>query len=113
MEIGATLYVKDRRQWRAWLARHHKTVPEIWPRHVFDHKSHAKQKLAWRVPPDILAAIKRDRTTWQHFQTFPESYKRIRIGWIDAARRRREIFRQRLRHFLKMTAQNRRFGMVQ
>src|SRR2546426_10586832 len=30
MEISTTLYVKDRRQWRAWLARHHKTAPEIW-----------------------------------------------------------------------------------
>src|SRR5213596_4263102 len=30
MEIGTTLYVKDRRQWRAWLARHHETAPEIW-----------------------------------------------------------------------------------
>src|SRR2546428_12471043 len=30
MEIGPTLYVKARRQWRAWLARHHKTAPEIW-----------------------------------------------------------------------------------
>lgn len=30
MEIGTTLYVKDRRQWRAWLAKHHRTAPEIW-----------------------------------------------------------------------------------
>src|SRR6266853_6032712 len=30
MEIGTTLYVKDRRQWRSWLARHHRTAPEIW-----------------------------------------------------------------------------------
>ena len=30
MEIGRTLYAKDRRQWRAWLAQHHKTAPEIW-----------------------------------------------------------------------------------
>jgi hypothetical protein len=29
MEIGTTLYVKDRRQWQAWLAKHHKTAPEI------------------------------------------------------------------------------------
>jgi hypothetical protein len=64
-------------------------------------------------PPDILTVLKRDRTTWKHFQAFPESYKRIRIGWIEAARRRPEILRQRLRHFLKMTAQNKRFGMVQ
>jgi len=81
--------------------------------HVFDHESDTKRKLEWRVPPDILAAIKQDRTTWKHFEAFPESYKQIRIGWIDAARRRPGIFRQRLRHFLKMTAQNKRFGMVQ
>jgi len=30
MEIGTTLYAKDRRQWRAWLAKHHQTAPEIW-----------------------------------------------------------------------------------
>jgi uncharacterized protein YdeI (YjbR/CyaY-like superfamily) len=27
MEIGTSLYVKDRRLWRAWLAKHHKTAP--------------------------------------------------------------------------------------
>src|SRR6266480_645471 len=152
MEIGRTLYVKDRRRWRAWLARHHQTAPEIWliyykkhsgrpripyndaveealcygwidsitkpvdedrwtqrfsPRrpssrlsemnrervrrliaarcmtkagldriaHVFDHESDTNRRLVWRVPPDILAAIKRDRTTWKHFQALPESYK--------------------------------------
>jgi uncharacterized protein YdeI (YjbR/CyaY-like superfamily) len=190
MEIGTTLYVTNRRQWRTWLARHHKTASEIWliyykkhsgkpripyndaveealcygwidsltkpmdeyrwaqrfsPRrpssrlsemnrervrrliaarrmtkagleriaHVFDHKKDTKRNLKWRIPPDILMAIKRDRRTWQHFRTFSESYKRIRVGWIDAARRRPEAFRQRLRHFLKMTALNKRFGMVQ
>src|SRR5438034_7971628 len=36
--------------------------------HVFDHESDTKRKLEWRVPPDILAAIKQDRTTWKHFE---------------------------------------------
>jgi hypothetical protein len=112
MVIGTTLYVKDRRQWRAWLAKHHKTALERIA-HVFDQNSDMQRKLEWRIPQDILAAIKRGRATWKHFQTFPESYKRIRIGWIDAGRRRPEVFRQRLQHFLKMTAQNKRFGMVQ
>jgi hypothetical protein len=57
--------------------------------------------------------LKRDTHVWRNFQCFPESYRRVRIGWIVAARRRREVFDQRLRHFLKMTGQNKRFGMVQ
>ena len=62
---------------------------------------------------DILAALKKDAKTWKNFQAFPEPYQRIRVGWIDAARHRPEIFQQRLRYFLKMTAQNKKFGMVQ
>src|SRR5206468_6830236 len=30
MKVGKTLYVKNRRGWRAWLATHHRTEPEIW-----------------------------------------------------------------------------------
>src|SRR5438552_6684552 len=155
MEIGTTLYVKDRRQWRSWLARHHRTAPEIWliyykkhsgrprihysdaveealcygwidsitkpvdedrwaqrfsPRlassrlsdmnrervrrliaarrmtkaglariaHVFDHESDTKRKLEWRVPPDILAAIKTDSAEWKHFAAVPEWETTIR-----------------------------------
>jgi uncharacterized protein YdeI (YjbR/CyaY-like superfamily) len=65
------------------------------------------------LPADILARLKADATTWKNFQRFPASYKRIRVGWIDAARHRRAAFEQRLRYFLKMTAHNKRFGMVQ
>lgn len=65
------------------------------------------------IPTDILKPLKQDKTTWKNFQKFPASYKRIRIGWIAAARHRPEIFRQRLEYFLKMTAQNKKFGMVQ
>src|SRR5947207_1804643 len=81
-------------------------------RHVFDHKQATKQ-VVWRLPPDIRRRLRADPIVWKHFQRFPESYRRIRIGWIAAARRRPEIFEQRLRHFIKMTARNKRFGMVQ
>jgi uncharacterized protein YdeI (YjbR/CyaY-like superfamily) len=30
MEIGKTLYVKNRREWRAWLSKHHRTRDDIW-----------------------------------------------------------------------------------
>ena len=62
---------------------------------------------------DIVAELRRDPVTWKHYQGFSESYQRIRVGWIDASRHRPESFQQRLRYFLKMTAQNKKFGMVQ
>lgn len=64
------------------------------------------------LAPDIRRALQRDRTTWQNFRKFPESYRRIRIGWIEGARGRPQIFRQRLGYFLKMTAKNKMYGMV-
>jgi uncharacterized protein YdeI (YjbR/CyaY-like superfamily) len=30
MNVGQTLYVKDRRAWRRWLQKHHATAREIW-----------------------------------------------------------------------------------
>ena len=65
------------------------------------------------LPADIVRKLQRDPTTWRNYLRFPASYKRIRIGWIDAARARPEVFKQRLEYFLKMTKQNKRFGMVQ
>ena len=81
--------------------------------HVFDHKRDTKRKASAKIPADIVRALKRDPAAWKNFQRFPESYKRIRIGWIVAARHRRAVLLQRLRYFIKMTAQNKRFGMVQ
>lgn len=65
------------------------------------------------IPPDILKHLRKDKTIWENFQRFPSSYKRVRVGWIDASRKRPAEFEKRLRYFLKMTAQNKRFGMVQ
>jgi uncharacterized protein YdeI (YjbR/CyaY-like superfamily) len=65
------------------------------------------------VPEDILEAIKADTETWKHFQKFSDSYVRIRTGWIEGARNRPDVFETRLRYFLKMTKQGKRFGMVQ
>jgi len=193
MHLGKTLYVKNRKEWRAWLKKHHRTAPEIWlvyyrkasskpripyndaveealcfgwidstlkpiddekfaqrfsPRrknsplsemnkervrrliqakkitrfgmesikHHFDSNSKASashQLKNFRLPKDILETIQHDPIAWKNFQKFPESYKRIRVGWIDGARNRPEVFKQRLQYFLKMTAKNKRFGMVQ
>jgi uncharacterized protein YdeI (YjbR/CyaY-like superfamily) len=182
MEIGKTLKVVERGQWRAWLQEHHASEREIWL--VYYNKASGKPRIPYNdaveealcfgwidsivkkvdaeraaqrfsprrpksslsetnrerirrlieqglmteagleavatlmyepfeIEPDVLTALKADARTWQNFEAFPESYKRIRIGWIQAARARADIFEQRLSYFLKMTAQNKRFGMVQ
>jgi uncharacterized protein YdeI (YjbR/CyaY-like superfamily) len=67
----------------------------------------------YQVPADIVAALQADETVWRNFQAFPESYKRIRVGWIDGSRDQPEVFRRRLDYFVRMTRQNKRYGMVQ
>lgn len=182
MQIGKTLYVKNRDDWREWLEKHHETEKEIWL--VFYNKASGKPSLpyndaveealcfgwidsivkkldnerraqrfsprkanspispmnlermrrmkkaglvteaglatikdqldvAFVIAKDIEKALKKDKATWENFQKFPESYKRIRIGWIEWSRPRPEVFKQRLDYFIKMTAQNKRYGMVQ
>lgn len=65
------------------------------------------------IPEDIMAALQADGETWRNFEAFPESYKRVRVGWIDGSRARQGVFQQRLNYFLRMTKQNKRYGMVQ
>jgi uncharacterized protein YdeI (YjbR/CyaY-like superfamily) len=184
MNLGKTLYVTNRNDWRSWLAKNHDKEKEIWlvyyrkssgkpripyndaveealchgwidsivkrvdderfaqrftprrPKSVLselnkerirrliaskrmtskglDAVSHAfDKKYKFTIAPDILKALKQEREVWKNFQKFPSSYKRIRISWIETARTRPNIFNQRLKYFLKMTAKNKKYGMVQ
>jgi len=62
------------------------------------------------VPKDILEEIKANKEAWKHFQKFSDAYKRIRIGFIDGARKRPAEFKKRLAYFIKMTEKNKQFG---
>jgi uncharacterized protein YdeI (YjbR/CyaY-like superfamily) len=63
-----------------------------------------------RIPPDILAVLKADPEIWKNFLAFSDSYRRIRIGYIESARDRPNEFAKRLRNFLRMTKENRLIG---
>jgi uncharacterized protein YdeI (YjbR/CyaY-like superfamily) len=65
-----------------------------------------------KVPPDIERALRKDPEVWRNFRRFPASYRTIRVGWIDGARKRPDGFRRRLTYFLKKTKRNEMFGMV-
>ena len=58
-------------------------------------------------PEDIIEEIKLDETAWKNYQSFTEPYKRIRVAYIDAARKRPEEFRKRLSYFIRRTRENR------
>jgi uncharacterized protein YdeI (YjbR/CyaY-like superfamily) len=179
MEISQTIYVTQRKDWRAWLKKHHKTEREIWL--VYPKKATGKPRIEYNdaveealcfgwidsivkkwdeestvqrfsprkprakysqanierlralvagkkviqevadsvkdilneefvIPPDILKAVKANRQAWKNFQRFSDSYKRIRIAFIDGARKREAEFKKRLRHFIEMTEKNQMFG---
>ena len=60
----------------------------------------------FKFPKDIIKAIQKDEVAWNNYQNFSESYKRIRIAYIDASRDRPEEFKKRLNSFIKKTREN-------
>ena len=61
-------------------------------------------------PRDIVNAIKADAGAWNNYQKFSSAYKRIRVAYIDAARKRPEEFEKRLANFIKKTKENKQIG---
>lgn len=55
------------------------------------------------IPSDILGAIKSDADAWKNYEKLSEPYKRIRVAYIDAARKRPAEFKKRLDSFIKKT----------
>ncbi len=58
-------------------------------------------------PEDIIGVLKEDETVWENYRRFSDSYKRIRIAYIEAARNRPEEFRKRLSSFIEKTRRGR------
>jgi len=56
-------------------------------------------------PKDIIRALKKDKDVWNNYCSFSEPYKRIRVAYIEAARKRPEEFEKRLNNFITKTKQ--------
>lgn len=87
-----------------WLYRHgllHPTIEEA----VMDVINEG-----YVFPKDILEAIQKDETAWKNYRGFSDPYKRIRIAYIDSARKRPEEFTKRLDNFIRMTRKNKLIG---
>ncbi|RIJ45440.1 hypothetical protein D1614_22895 [Maribellus luteus] len=57
-------------------------------------------------PEDIITRLKSEKAVWENYQNFSEPYKRIRIAYIDSARKRPEEFDKRLSNFIAKTKEN-------
>ncbi len=63
------------------------------------------------IPKFIETALKKEKAAWQNFKKYPESYRRLKVGWI-ALTLRPDTRKQRLRHLVKMCAKNKMYGTV-
>lgn len=57
-------------------------------------------------PKDIIDTLKEDKIAWDNYQNCSDAYKRIRIAYIEVARRRPEEFEKRLNHFVNKMREN-------
>lgn len=57
-------------------------------------------------PDDIIDKLKADKIVWENYLQFSDSYKRIRIAYIEAARKRPDEFEKRLNNFITKTKGN-------
>jgi uncharacterized protein YdeI (YjbR/CyaY-like superfamily) len=68
------------------------------------------------MPSDIINEIKKDKIAWKNYKKFSDPYKRIRVGYINSARKRPEEFKKRLLNFICKTHDNkliRGFGGIE
>ena len=72
----------------------------------FEDKTRSILSEPFIFPNDIIDKLKEDETVWKNYQSFSEAYKRIRIAYIEAARKRPEEFEKRLNNFISKTKEN-------
>ncbi len=97
-----SFYSQPNKERLAWLVKNNMLHPEIYEKvtNILTEK--------FVYPVDIITVLQSNEETWRNFERFSESYKRIRVAYIDGARKRPEEFEKRLRNFLTKTKQNKR-----
>ncbi len=83
-----------------WLLEHKMIHPEL------EGQMRTVLSVPFVFPNDIIDRLKEDERTWKNYQRFSASYQRIRIAYIEAARKRPEEFEKRLNNFISKTKEN-------
>lgn len=66
------------------------------------------------MSPETEKALKSDAEVWKNYQAFDDLYKRLRIYYIEDAKKqkRKEEYERRLNSFIKNTKKNKKFGTI-
>lgn len=79
--------------------------------HVYNPLTDANEPFT--IPPGIQRAIHANKQAQKNFHHFPLPYKRIRVEYIESRKRHGTAeYTKSLRHFVEMTAKNKRIGFV-
>jgi len=97
-------YSQSNKERLKWLMENKMIHPE------FENKIQTVLSEPFLFPDDIIDRLKEDKIVWKNYQQFSDSYKRIRIAYIDAARIRPEEFEKRLKHFIDKTKENKKIA---
>ena len=178
-QITKTLYVKDAKEWRQWLAKNYNKEKDVWL--ILPHADIGKKKIVYNdsveealcfgwidstvknfdkqssvqrftprrkgspysqtnierlrlltkegklipeilestkvvlqekfhFPKDTIVAIQANTEAWRNFQRYSDSYKRIRIAYIEEFRSIPEEYEKKLKYFIEKTAKDKQFG---
>lgn len=97
-------YSQQNRERLKWLSKRNMIHPSI------QNALKDILKEEFTFPRDIIEAIKKDRAAWENYRKFSDAYKRIRVAYIDAARKRPDEFKKRLHNFMEKTKKNKIIG---
>lgn len=86
------------------LAKEDKLIPKI----LESVKKVLKEN--FKFPKNTMAAIKANKQAWRNFQKYSDSYKRIRIAYIEGFRIIPGEYEKKLKYFIEKTARNKQFG---
>ncbi len=83
-----------------WLMEHRMIHPK------FEDKIQKVLSEPFIFPNDIMDKLREDKGLWKNYQHLSDAYQRIRIAYIEAARKRPEEFEKRLNNFINKTKEN-------
>ena len=90
-------YSQSNKERLAWLSERGMIHPK------FEDEVRAILSEPFVFPGDIIERLKEDAAVWENYERFSNSYKRIRIAYIEAARVRYDEFEKRLNNFIAKT----------